>query len=92
MKRSEAYIQRLSEKYHISPATAKAIYDAVHTFNTAARSSDYEAAAKKLNSFKSCYSPYFQKEVIDKIEAFMQKDPNYCFKNMNEEMEDKQYV
>ena len=33
MKRSEAYIQKLSEQYRISPATAKVTYEALDTYH-----------------------------------------------------------
>lgn len=92
MKRSEAYIQKLSEQYHISPATAKVIYEALDTYHksTVVCTPEEKAAAeKKLASFKNCYSSHFQSKVINEIQSRMLIDSDYVEHNMNEELEDK---
>lgn len=100
MKRSEAYIEEISKKFRMSPATAKAVYEAINKYDSdmfCSQMGDYDhpeeraAAEKKLNSFKNCYSETFQK-VINQVQDFMKADENYNIHKMNEEMEEPQNV
>ena len=90
MKKSEALIQKISEQFRVSPATAKAIYEAVYNYDREFLFSpeEREAALKKLNSFKNCYSPHFQK-TINEIQAYMEASEEYNIHEMDKEMEDK---
>lgn len=97
MKKSEALIQKISEQFRVSPATSKAIYEAVNKYDWecfCSQMGDYDhpeertAALKKLNSFKGCYSPHFQK-TINEIQAYMEASKEYNIHEMDKEMEDK---
>lgn len=92
MKRSEAYIQKLSTQYRISPATAKVTYealDAYHKSTVVCTPEEKATAEKKLAGFKNCYSSHFQSKVINEIQTRMLTDSDYVGHDMNEEMEDK---
>ena len=95
MKRSEAYINLLSKKFFVSPATAKVIYEAVDTYarevfcsymsDAGDRPDERVAAAKKFDKFKNLYSAEFQKTIMA-IFKFMDKDPDYNIHKMDEEI------
>lgn len=93
----DKYIEELSKKFLVSPATAKAIYEAVDTYSWEVFSSymsdagdkpdERVAAEKKLGKFKNLYSTEFQK-TINKIVEFMKTDKNYNIHNMNSEIKE----
>ena len=96
MKKSEAYIEKLSKKFMVGVPTMKSIYEAINkrdwdVFNS--QMGDYDhpgervAAEKKLNSFKNCYSPHFQK-TINAVEDFMKSDDDYNIHEMDKEIEE----
>lgn len=96
MKKKEAYIEKLSKKFMVGIPTMKSIYEAINKRDWDVFSSymgDYDhpgervAAGKKLNSFKSCYSPHFQK-TINEVEDFMKSDNDYNIHKMDEEIEE----
>lgn len=95
MKKSEAYIEKISKNFKISPATAKVIYDAINKYDWACfisymaddgdRPGERVEAEKALNRVKNQYSPEFQK-VINAIQESMKTDSDYNIHEMDKEV------
>jgi hypothetical protein len=96
MKKSEAYIEKISKEFRLSPATAKVTYDAINKydwecFNSLMGDFDHPgervAAEKELNKFKNLYSPEFQK-VLNKVQQYMKDDTEYNIHEMNKDVDE----
>jgi hypothetical protein len=95
MKRSEAYIEKISKQFKISPATAKVLYDAINKYDQACfcsymadsgdKPGERVAAEKELNRVKNQYSTEFQK-VINNIQSYMKSDTEYNIHEMDKEV------
>ena len=94
MKKSEAYIEKLSMMFKTSLATTKVIYDAINTYDWkcfCSQMGDYDhpgervEAEKELDRVKNQYSPEFQK-VIDNIQSYMSSDTEYNIHEMDKEV------
>lgn len=95
MKRSEAYIEKISKQFKISPATAKVLYDAINKYDwtcfcsymadSGDKPGERVAAEKELNHVKSQYSTEFQK-VINNIQSYMKSDTEYNIHEMDKEV------
>lgn len=95
MKRSEAYIEKISKQFKISPATAKVIYDAINKYDwtcfcsymadSGDKPSERVEAEKELNRVKNQYSTEFQK-VINNIQSYMKSDTEYNIHEMDKEV------
>ena len=95
MKKSEAYIEKLSKKFWIGIPTMKTIYEAINKYDWdcfCSQMGDYDhpgervAAAKKLESFKGMYSANVRK-TIDEIQEYMKSDDEYNIHEMDKEIE-----
>lgn len=92
MKRSEAYIEKISKQFKISPATAKVLYDAINKYDwtcfcsymadSGDKPGERVAAEKELNHVKNQYSTEFQK-VINNIQSYMKSDTEYNIHEMD---------
>lgn len=96
MKKSEAYIEKISKEFRLSPATAKLTYEAIFKYDMACFCSfmaDYDhpeervAAEKELNRFKGMYSPEFQK-VLNKVQQYMKDDSEYNIHEMDKDVDE----
>lgn len=100
MKKSEAYIEKISKEFRLSPATAKLTYEAVFKYDMAcfwSYMSDYDHprervqarvdAERELNKFKGMYSPEFQK-VLNKVQQYMKDDPEYNIHEMDKDVDE----
>lgn len=95
MKRSEAYIEKISKQFKISPATAKVLYDAINKYDwtcfcsymadSGDKPGERVAAEKELNHVKNQYSTEFQK-VINNIQSYMKSDTEYNIHEMDKEV------
>lgn len=95
MKRSEAYIEKISKQFRISPATAKVLYDAINKYDwtcfcsymadSGDKPGERVAAEKELNHVKNQYSTEFQK-VINNIQSYMKSDTEYNIHEMDKEV------
>lgn len=95
MKKSEAYIEKISKNFRVSPATAKVIYDAINKYDwtcfisymadSGDRPDERIEAEKDLNRVKNQYSPEFQK-VINDIQKYMKTDSEYNIHEMDKEI------
>lgn len=95
MKRSEAYIEKISKQFKISPATAKVLYDAINKYDwtcfcsymadSGDKPGERVAAEKELNRIKNQYSTEFQK-VINNIQSYMKSDTEYNIHEMDKEV------
>lgn len=95
MKRSEAYIEKISKQFKISSATAKVIYDAINKYDwtcfcsymadSGDKPSERVEAEKELNRVKNQYSTEFQK-VINNIQSYMKSDTEYNIHEMDKEV------
>lgn len=95
MKKSEAYIEKISKNFRVSTATAKVIYEAVNKYDWACFTSQMAddsdkpgervEAEKALNRVKNQYSPEFQK-VINAIQESMKTDSEYNIHEMDKEV------
>lgn len=95
MKRSEAYIEKISKQFKISPATAKVIYDAINKYDwtcfcsymadSGDKPGERVEAEKELNRVKNQYSTEFQK-VINNIQSYMESDTEYNIHEMGKEV------
>lgn len=95
MKRSEAYIEKISKMFRLSPATAKTVYEEINKYDWAcfcSQMGDYDqpgervAAKKQLDRFKNFYSENFQK-VINSVQEYMNNDEEYNIHSMDKEVE-----
>ena len=96
MKKSEAYIEKISKEFRLSPTTAKLTYEAVFKYDMACFCS-YMAeygqpqervdAEKELNKFKGMYPPEFRK-VLNKVQQYMKDDPEYNIHEMDKEVDE----
>lgn len=95
MKRSEAYIEKISKQFKISPATAKVLYDAINKYDwtcfcsymadSGDKPGERVVAEKELNHVKNQYSTEFQK-VINNIQSYMKSDTEYNIHEMDKEV------